>query len=234
MVEEPGFRQIAVVLAHGAERNPADELSFVVERFEFGGTQFSGGAGGVDFGLPQDFISHPVSDSRKTLLQKQHGLDRGASVAGKEFVDKGGSELAGEDFRGAIAPPGRFFFAVVKKDPAELARIVEDQILTALAQDKMIVLERDGGGFFDAQFSGHSKVNADPAAFGKAKEHLFAVGFGTEQRGPAQGFLEGADIRPAKDFFIGVQVDGKNLLFQAARPLFAIKFDFSQFRHEEQ
>ena len=54
-------------------------------------------------------------------------------------------------------------------------------------------------------------MNAQPAAFGKAEEHLFAVRLRTQQRRAAQRFSEGRDVRPAEDFFVGVQLHGENL-----------------------
>src|ERR1039458_9203672 len=74
-------------------------------------------------------------------------------------------------------------------------------------------------------------MNAQPAAFGKAEEQLFAVRFGTEQRRTAQCSLERPGIHSAEDVFVGMQLHGENLLMQAPSPLLAVKFDFGQFGH---
>ena len=95
----------------------------------------------------------------------------------------------------------------------------------------MIVFERDRRRWLEAQLAGHAQMNAQPAAFGEAEEHLFAVRFGIQQCRTAQRFAEGRDVRPAEDFFAGAQLHGENLPAQTPPPLFTKKLDFGQFGH---
>jgi hypothetical protein len=119
----------------------------------------------------------------------------------------------------------------VKQDAPELPGIAEDQTVPALPQNKVVMFKRDNSGRFDAQLPGHAQMNAQPAAFGKAEEHLFAVRFGTQQGRTAQRGLEGGDVRPSEHLFFGVQLHEKYFLVQTAPPLFSKIFDFGQFGH---
>jgi len=93
--------------------------------------------------------------------------------------------------------------ADLRRDETESGRtagIAEDQAVPALPQNQMIVLERDHRRRLDAQFPGHAQMDAQPAAFGKAEEHLFAVRLGTQQRRAAQGFWRRR--RPSAKYFL--------------------------------
>jgi hypothetical protein len=232
MMKQPRLWQVAIVFSDRAESGAADGLDFGVQPFDLGWLQFARGPAGMNFGLPENFVRHPVADARKAALHEEDGLDRRAAMTRQKLLQRRAGELPGEDLGGTVEPPRRLSFPAMKQDPAELARVAQDQAVPALPQNQMIVFERDRRGSLDPQLSRHAQMNAQPAALGKAEEQLFAVGLGTQQSRAAQRLPEGRNIRPAKDFLFVVQLHGKNLLPQTPPPLLAEKLDFGQFRHE--
>ena len=68
MVEEPGFGRVAEVFADFLEGFAGNETNFFVKAREFGGFQLCAKAFGGEGGAPEDFVGHPIADSRKTFL----------------------------------------------------------------------------------------------------------------------------------------------------------------------
>lgn len=155
---------------------------------------------GMDFGLPENFVRHPISDAWKAALQQQHRLDRGPAMTRQELFHPRARELPGEDLGRPVAPPGWLRFSAVKQDPPELTGVAEDQAVTALLQHQVIVFQRNHVRRLDAQLTRHAQMNAQPAAVGEAKEHLLAVRLGSQQHRATQRFPQGRDIGSTEDF----------------------------------
>src|ERR1019366_5871570 len=115
MMKQPGLRQVAVVLADGAERGAADRLYFGVQLPDFRGTQFARGPCGMDFRLPENLVRHPVSNARKAALQQEDRLDPRAAMTPLQQFHCCPGELPGEDFGGPVAPPGRLGFTAMEQ-----------------------------------------------------------------------------------------------------------------------
>jgi len=93
----------------------------------------------------------------------------------QELVDKCLVELARNDFGGAALPPIGFVRAMIKPDPAELARVGENKCASTLKQNEMIVFGRSIISRLDPDFSGHAEMNAEPIILGKFEEHPFSA-----------------------------------------------------------
>lgn len=119
----------------------------------------------------------------------------------------------------------------MKPQPSELPRVVEDQRATALMQDEVIVFAGLEAGFFHAQSAGHAEMHTEPEVFEKAEEHLLAVRLGGLERRAGQEFFQRMGVAAAKNSFPRMQRDSPDFSTQSGIPLFAVKFDFSQFRH---
>lgn len=85
-----------------------------------------------------------------------------------------------------------------------------------------------GYGF---EFAGHAEVDSEPGVFGKAEEHLFAVGLGIEQLRAGERGPQFIAINAAQDAFFPMEMDGNDALVASGIPLFAVIFDFGQFGH---
>jgi len=240
-VEEPGAREIAIVHADGAHGGPADGFDNAKERFGFGGIKFARGTAGVEAALPEDFVGHPVPDAGEARLHQERGLYGGGAMAAKERFHVRQCELRIEQGRWQLGPPRRCRFAEVEEDASELARVVEDQGVFGEVQDEMVVFCRRiwglvgtrpsrfcGNGF---ELAGHAEVDSEPGVFGKAEEHLFAVGLGIKQLRASERGAEFGDINPAQNAFFRMQMDGNDPLVASRFPLFAVIFDFGQFGH---
>ena len=85
---------------------------------------------------------------------------------------------------------------------------------------------------FDPQLAGHPQVNAEPKVFRETEKHLLAVRGRIAQRRPGKRPLHYLNGGISKSPSLGVEMNLKDLVPQTAIPLFAIKFDLGQFRHE--
>jgi len=65
----------------------------------------------------------------------------------------------------------------MKSNPAELSWVGKDQCPILLMKNEVVVLARLKPGFFDAQFTGHAQMQAEPDIIREAKQHLLAMGF---------------------------------------------------------
>src|SRR6266403_1823370 len=99
----------------------------------------------------------------------------------QELVDKFLVELAGNDFGSAALPPIGFVRSMIKADPAELARVGEDERAFALKQNEMIVFAGSIIRGLDPDLSGHAEMNSKPHSAGEFKEHPFAPRARTEK-----------------------------------------------------
>ena len=128
-------------------------------------------------------------------------------------------------------PPFRLRYAALKKDAPELTRVAEHERLLFLAQDEMVVFEPDERRLLHPQFARHPQMQTEPRLFRETKKHLFSMRAGFNQGRARERPLQQVGVDAAKDSFVGVEIDGKNFLFQSDVPLFAIKFHLSKFRH---
>ena len=64
---------------------------------------------------------------------------------------------------------------MMKSHAAEEACVTEDESVTRLLQDEMIVLFGPESGGLGPHLSAHAEVKADPIAAGKFEEHLLAA-----------------------------------------------------------
>ena len=94
LVEEPIFRRIVEVGSYFFERFARYEANFLVKARAFHRFQFRTEAFGGEGGAPEDFVGHPIADSRKTFLVKERGFNGKPSVAGEEFGHAGDGEGA--------------------------------------------------------------------------------------------------------------------------------------------
>src|SRR6266581_2805734 len=99
----------------------------------------------------------------------------------QELVDKFLVELARNDFGSAALPPIGFVRPMIKADPAELARVGEDERAFALKQNEMVVLSRAIIRGLDPDLSSHAEMNSEPHSAGEFKEHPFAPRVRAEQ-----------------------------------------------------
>lgn len=105
----------------------------------------TGWGSGMNAGLPEDLIRHPVANSREFGLIQEKGLEGLPRVALQNPVQialvKGG--VLG--LRGEIGPPVRRRIPLMKEDFPEHARIRQDQGARFHDQDQMLV---PGGDHF--------------------------------------------------------------------------------------
>ena len=95
----------------------------------------------------------------------------------------------------------------------------------------MIMFAGQMAGWLGREFSGHPKVDAQPAVGTETEEHLFSVGLNGPQRLSPQGgtHLGGADA--TQNPFLVMEVDAQNLLIQRWGPAAAEKENLGKFRH---
>jgi hypothetical protein len=120
---------------------------------------------------PQNFVRHPVADSRKPTLQKQNGLDRRFAMSIQELIDKLLIELRRGDLRRPPFPPIRSFSAMMKPDATELPRISEDKRAFGLIKHEVVMFVRLKIPGFDANPPGHAEMNPEPVMVRKCEEH---------------------------------------------------------------
>ena len=72
---------------------PADKPEFLPEIFYFGVLELPDGSLRIHSGAPKNFISHPIADARKTVLQKQGRFDRQPAMALQKCAHHGGSKF---------------------------------------------------------------------------------------------------------------------------------------------
>ena len=230
LVEEPAFGRVAEVFADFFEGDAGDEADFFVEAGEFGGFERGGWFVRSEGGAPEDFVGHPIADSRKTFLVEERGFDGEAAVALQEIGHGGEGEGARGDGGGDAGPPGGRFGALMNVDAAELARVVKDKGALFLVEDEVVVFFGRVRGDGDCEFAGHAEVEAEPEVAGETEEHLFAGGFGGDEF-VAGEFWEEGEVVAAKDAFIAVDVDAENFGIEAGIPLAAVVIDFGEFGH---
>ena len=229
-MEEPVFGWVVEVGPDLLEGFSANEADFFIEACEFGGFELSAEAFGGEGAAPEDFVGHPVADTRKTFLVKEGGFDGETSVAREEIGHGGEGEGAGADGWGDAGPPGRGVFGLGDVDAAELAGVVKDEGAIFLVEDEVVVFRREvrsGGG---AEVAGHAKVQAEPEIVGETKEHLFAGGFGGDEF-LAGEFAEEGEIVTAKDALFAVKMNAEDFGVEAGIPLAAVVIDFGEFGH---
>ena len=110
----------------------------------------------------------------------------------QKSVEELAIEIARHDFGSIAPPPVGFVGAVMKSDTSELTRIGKDERAITLIKNEMVMLCRAKLCRCDVNFSGHAKMNAEPAPHvfpsannfgvvaGKFEEHAFAASIGAE------------------------------------------------------
>lgn len=199
---------------------------------DFRGRKRSDAAFRIDAHSPQNFVGHPVADSGEGFLHQQGSFDGNFFAAREKFFDEGAIELGVLRLWRKIPPPRRGFFALMKLDASELARIVKDQRALLLEEDEMIVFAGREIGGLGGQFAGHAEMHAEPSVARESKEHAFAVAFGFEEFCADQRFLHSGGIDTARDALLCVDVDARDRLSDANIPASPVKFDFRQFGHD--
>ena len=81
------------------------------------------------------------------------------------------------------------------------------------------------------QLAGHAKVQPEPGPAGKLKHHLFAVGVAADEVTALESALHRSGSDVAINAGLGMGSYLLNGLAEAAIPLFAIEFNFSEFGH---
>jgi hypothetical protein len=72
---------------------------------------------------PEDFVCHPVSNARESLLQKENTLDWSPTVSPNEAAHFQLGEFGRMNLRGIYRPPGWCLFSVIEANAAKLPRI---------------------------------------------------------------------------------------------------------------
>ena len=70
---------------------------------------------------------------------------------------------------------------MMESHAAEEACVPEDESVTGLLQDEVIVLSGPESGRFSAHLPAHAEVKADPITAGKFEEHLLAARVRTQE-----------------------------------------------------
>jgi len=81
----------------------------------------------------------------------------------QELIDEFSIELGRNNFGNIALPPIGFVFPVMKTDATELAAVAKDESAFFLKQNEMVVLFRAITLPFDAQSTGHTKMNGEHA-----------------------------------------------------------------------
>ena len=76
LMNEPVLGRIGEIFAESLQRAADDEFRGAKNRGALEGTQFVDSLRWQNFCPPQDFVGHPITDSRKTALHQQDGFDR--------------------------------------------------------------------------------------------------------------------------------------------------------------
>jgi len=95
----------------------------------------------------------------------------------------------------------------------------------------MIVFAGPVVGWLGREFSGHPKVDAQPAVGTKPEEHLFSVGLNGPQGLSPQGGAHLGGANATQNPFPVMQVDAQNLLIQRRGPAAAKIENLGKFRH---
>ena len=123
---------------------------------------------------------------------------------------------------------------MMKEDSSEQAGIVETERLSALSQDEVVVLACGEIGSLDAKEAGHAEMNAQPTVARKAKQDLFAAGFGSLEGRAGKTFDELHSIAAPEGTFLCMNLDREDALPEATIPASPIILDFSKLRHAGQ
>jgi len=120
----------------------------------------------------------------------------------------------------------------VEADSSEKAWILKDQGAVSGVKDKVIVFGGQVVGTLGGEFSGHAKVDAQPAVGTKAKEHLFPMSLDRPERLSGQGRAQAGAINIPKNPFPVVQVNAQHLFVQRRGPAAAEIENLGKFRHQ--
>src|SRR3569623_1736098 len=88
-VKKPVRRRVAEIGANPAPGLPGDETGLLPELLHFVSIQGGAEPFRSDSGAPENFIRHPVANSRKAVLKKQGWLNGQAGVALEKLCDEG-------------------------------------------------------------------------------------------------------------------------------------------------
>ena len=94
----------------------------------------------------------------------------------------------------------------------------------------MIMFSRHKFRTFTAEFTGHSKMDAEGGAI-EPEKHLFAMSFRGEQTRARQGGAQNLRVVSAKNPGLGMAFHPGDPVPQSGVPAFAEIFDFSELRH---
>ena len=120
----------------------------------------------------------------------------------------------------------------MKTKSSEKPRIAEDKRAFGLPENQVVMLLRAEGGRFDAQRAAHAKMQSEPVAARKTKEHLLPARDRFRQAGAGEMCTQGARVAAAKDPFPRVQFHRQNFRAHPRIPLLPIEFDLREFRHD--
>jgi hypothetical protein len=113
----------------------------------------------------------------------------------------------------------------MKSNPAKLPRVAQNQRLTSLSQDQMVVLPGLKIGLLNSQVATHAKVDPKPALTRKDKEHLFSAGHRSKKFLPDESPSDLCRIGAAKDPLLAMELHRDDLLAEAHVPASTSIFD---------
>jgi hypothetical protein len=114
----------------------------------------------------------------------------------------------------------------METDAAEKPGVAEGQGALRLLENNVIVVLGPEAGWLDAQFSGHTEMEAEPVPSRELEQHLFSPRLRTEKTAPGQLANDGAWIRAAENPLQSVELDALDCLTQSRVPLATKKFYF--------
>ena len=100
----------------------------------------TGPEAGIQAGLPEDFIRHPVSDSREKILEEQERLERSPAPFLENLLQAAGGKIPGKKIRWQGRPPRGRLWGSVKANSSKKAGVLKNQGVAGGVEDKVIVL----------------------------------------------------------------------------------------------
>ena len=198
-MNQPRSWWIGEICADDAQRFTCDEAGLAEQTGSLITSEISREAGGRNFGAPQDFICHPVPDTREPALEEEHGFDRCTPVTIEETIEERPRECAGANFREISRPPFGMQFAVMESHAAEKPRIAEDKRAFRLPQNQMVVFAGAEIRRLDPHRAAHSEVQPQPIRARELEEHLLPARSRAEQFRAGEAAFQCAHIASAEN-----------------------------------
>ena len=231
LVNEPGARGVGEVGRDDPQRLARDEAGLAQEEGALGLPKIGGHSSRCDFGAPQNFVGHPITDAGEAALQEEDSFDRRATVTIEEAAEEGAGKGARADLWEIRRPPFGMQFAVMKADSTKKARVAENECAFALTQNEVVVLPGVKIRWLNAHGAAHAEMEAEPVCARELEEHLFPASGGAEQLRAGEAAFQCANVAAAEDALLRVQIDCGDTRADACIPLAAEIFHLGEFRH---